>query len=372
MAIQVLGCLCVGVAHQPNKTMQNEIMSTEAIAMLINFMQTSSNLVIKVEAAITLAKIALSNSTTQEELSSRRDFSIVSILDLLRIKDLDIRLKAATALATFAYNNINQQLEIRTCGGVMMKSLDCFLESDNETYQACGAFDIIVLARVIVDVDQVTLSARGIEMLVNLLKSEIIETKVLSARLLASLAHTRAGIPDAMIAAGVVENLIESLHSADDQVRGSAAVALGYLSFNSTAARLLLSACRNTPGLYDSLQSNLGNGKLCMTFVDEWKRNLIVGLPCTSLVIHGGPPVPTKEFPYRRQRPKTSHSLPAVYQKSNKVIRELSTSAPQRRPKTATTTGLFFNEDLTLPPCNINFSQGSSRNGRSAKNQDLR
>ena len=55
MAIQVLGCLCVGVAHQPNKTMQNEIMSTEAIAMLINFMQTSSNLVIKVRHLVLFA-----------------------------------------------------------------------------------------------------------------------------------------------------------------------------------------------------------------------------------------------------------------------------------------------------------------------------
>ncbi len=109
----------------------------------------------KVEAAITLAKIALSNTSTQEELANRRNFSIVNILNLLRIRDLDIRLKAATALATFAYNNINQQLEIRNCGGVVMKSLESFLESDNERFRAYGAFQIIILARVIIDVDQV-------------------------------------------------------------------------------------------------------------------------------------------------------------------------------------------------------------------------
>ena len=49
---------------------------------------------------------------------------------------------------------------------------------------------------------QVTLSARGVKLLVSLLDSEKDETKVLSASLLASLAHTRAGIPDAMIVAG--------------------------------------------------------------------------------------------------------------------------------------------------------------------------
>ena len=79
---------------------------------------------------------------------------------------------------------------------------------------------------------------------------------------------------------GAVDNLIQNLHSQNSQVRGSAAVALGYLTFNSTAARLLLSACRNMPGLFDSLKSNLGHGKLCMAFVDEWQRNVQVGLPC--------------------------------------------------------------------------------------------
>lgn len=83
-----------------------------------------------------------------------------------------------------------------------------------------------------------------------------------------------------ILLSGAVENLVKNLHSANGQVRGKAAVALGYMTFNSTAARMLLSACRNTPGLFDSLSSNLGNGKLNMAFVDEWQRNVSVGLPC--------------------------------------------------------------------------------------------
>ena len=109
----------------------------------------------QVEAANTLAKIVLSNPYTQEELTKYKSFSIAHVLDLMRIKDLDIRLRAANALATFAYNSIDQQLGIRSCGGVMMSSFESFIDSDNETYQAYGAFQIIILARVIVDVDQV-------------------------------------------------------------------------------------------------------------------------------------------------------------------------------------------------------------------------
>ena len=107
------------------------------------------------EAANTLAKIVLSNPLTQEELAKHKSFDIAHVLNLLRIKDIGIRLKAANALATFAYNSIDQQLRIRSCGGVMMKSIEIFVDSENEMYQAYGAFQIIVLARVIVDVDQV-------------------------------------------------------------------------------------------------------------------------------------------------------------------------------------------------------------------------
>jgi len=78
---------------------------------------------------------------------------------------------------------------------------------------------------------------------------------------------------------GSVEALLSNLSSPNEEVRSSAAVALGYLSFDRTAARLMLQACRNTPGLLESLVSNLGNGKISMEFMDEWRQTKMVGLP---------------------------------------------------------------------------------------------
>ena len=49
---------------------------------------------------------------------------------------------------------------------------------------------------------------------------------------MASLAHTRAGITDAMITCGSVEILTNHLFSQNAEVRAAAAVALGYLTFN--------------------------------------------------------------------------------------------------------------------------------------------
>ncbi len=98
---------------------------------------------------------------------------------------------------------------------------------------------------------------------------------------MSSLAHTRAGITDAMIVMGAVELLTEHLYNDNEQVRFTSAVALGYLTFNRTAGRNLLTACRNTPGLYDRLVGNIGkNAKICKDFTEEFRRCRIVGLPC--------------------------------------------------------------------------------------------
>lgn len=43
-----------------------------------------------------------------------------------------------------------------------------------------------------------------------------------------------------MITSGAVEFLVNHLQAPNDQVRAACAVALGYLTFNRTAARMLL------------------------------------------------------------------------------------------------------------------------------------
>lgn len=68
------------------------------------------------------------------------------------------------------------------------------------------------------DQDQVLLTARGITILVKKLLSTDDKVLVLACSLLSSLAHTRAGIPDAMITSGAIEFLVEHLDSLNDQV----------------------------------------------------------------------------------------------------------------------------------------------------------
>lgn len=65
------------------------------------------------------------------------------------------------------------------------------------------------------------------------------------ASYLSSLAHTRAGITDAMITCDAVDILCDLLYSPNDQIKFVSAVTLGFLTFNRTASRLLLHNCRN-------------------------------------------------------------------------------------------------------------------------------
>lgn len=322
MVIRVLGILCVGVAHQSNRSTQLEIANSDAFVTLVQLLRTSRISLIQVEVAISLGKIVLNNPQTQKLLAQQTKFRVVELLHHLRNEEETVRHKAGMALATFAYNNTSQQFAIKSAGGIPLRSFEEFLGSGNELYQAHAAFQIIVLARVI-DSDQVKLTARGVELLVRLLSSEQHSTQILAGSLTASLGHTRAGVPAALITAGSVDALLSNLSSSNEEVRSSVAVALGYLSFDRTAARLMLQACRNTPGLLESLVSNLGNGKISMEFMDEWKQTKMIGLPSASLVKHGGPPVPQRLSPEeRKRRPRTSQSVasPRSFRKDSKRV----------------------------------------------------
>lgn len=81
------------------------------------------------------------------------------------------------------------------------------------------------------------------------------------------------------ISKGAIGFLFQNLMLPNEQVCRSAAVALGYLSFDGTGAREMLVICRNKPGLYLSLEKNLGSGKMSMEFVDSWQRAVNIGLP---------------------------------------------------------------------------------------------
>ncbi|XP_015264330.1 PREDICTED: ankyrin and armadillo repeat-containing protein, partial [Gekko japonicus] len=289
--IRALGTMCVGEAIISNPVSQENVVDEGALPILVNLLQTHHSLQIKVEVAVSLACIVLKNSRLQVVLQDQEGFCYSDVLHLLYSTDKDIRLRAGYAITLFAYNNPAQQFLILESGPISMSVFEPFLESAVETERAMAAFQIVVLARIIVDKDPVSLSARGVSILVDLLCSEEASTLVLTGKLLASLAHTRAGIPEAITSLGTIQRLCYHLYAKEEEVCISMACALGYLTYNRTAYRHLLVQCRNKPKLFKRLIKNLSrDARINPEFVKEFRRQKKVGLPSLSLEINGGPP----------------------------------------------------------------------------------
>ncbi|CAG5120159.1 unnamed protein product, partial [Candidula unifasciata] len=280
MVVKVVGILCLGVAYKNNMVTQLKIAEEGGLTVLVHLLENAPSKEIQVEVAITLACVTLSCKENQEKLAEEPLFSFDTLLSLLRLKDMEIQLRAGMALTLFAFNNTPQQYHMREAGGIKFSLFQTFIESPDEFYQCYGAFQAIVLSRVIIDKDQVSLTAQGIEILIAKISSED-RVAALACSLLASLAHMRAGLSDAMVSAGVLDLLVRNVNSENELVRSSAAITLGYLTFNRTAFRLLFSICRNTPDLYHKIMNNIGGEpRINPIFIADFKRAMIVGLPC--------------------------------------------------------------------------------------------
>ncbi|KAJ8253089.1 hypothetical protein GJAV_G00208980 [Gymnothorax javanicus] len=291
--LQALRTLCIGVAHTSNPNTQNAIYVESAVVTLMELLTNQTSLQVKVEVVQTVACLTLGNQKLQAQLSDQMEFIYTYVLELLHGQDPAICLEAGYALSLFAFNNKVQQALVLQFGGIAMATYEPFLCSECEAHRAKAAFQIIVLASVITDVDQVTLSARGVTILVKLLQSSQADTVILTAQLIASLAHTRAGISDGIVTMGAVDHLCKHLFSDEEEVRISSACALGHLSFNRKAHRLLLVKCRNAPIIFELLTKQLiEDAKISKIFTADFRRQKLVGLPSLSLEVNGGPEVP--------------------------------------------------------------------------------
>ncbi|XP_052818748.1 ankyrin and armadillo repeat-containing protein-like [Mya arenaria] len=277
--IRTLRHLCVGVGYVPHRRNQGTISQSRGIKFLIALMVHSRDEMIQVESALTLGCVSLGNQDILEEINGTIDFSYVRILKMMYAQDDVVRLLAGSALAAFAYNNINQQKEIAEQGGVRFNCFVPFLQSSDEFYRCNAAFQVVILSRIIPDEEQALSSATGIKLLVDLLQdSQSEQILALASDCIARLAHTRAGVPSAIIAINAINFLTHLLLSNAEQVRGCAAIALGYLSHNHSAARQLLNKCRMDQMLMKILKHYAKN-KVSREFMDGWKHYQRIGLP---------------------------------------------------------------------------------------------
>ncbi|KAM4614102.1 uncharacterized protein O3C94_022137 [Discoglossus pictus] len=279
-AIQALGHICLGVGFIPHYKNQTAVANSRGLKFLIALLSHSQSEYIQVEASLAIAATVLGHNRNVDLLLKNRGFHFGQIIHLLNSPNEEVHLMAGAALATFAFNNTRLQKEIVQSGGVSWSDFGQFLESANQSYQIHAAFQLVVLAKMIQNKEPSLSCALGIQMLVGMLESATTnETLALAADCVARLSHTRAGLSEAMVSIDVVKMLCQLLSSAADQVQGSAAIGLSYLSFNPMAERQLLKRCREDPHLMKVLLYYNKKHKWSTTFLERWKHIREVALP---------------------------------------------------------------------------------------------
>ncbi|XP_072278799.1 ankyrin and armadillo repeat-containing protein-like [Pyxicephalus adspersus] len=279
-AIRALQHICLGVGFIPHARNQCAVAASRGLQFLIALLRHCSSERIQVEASLAIAASVLGNPENLELISKSSGFTYSHVLRLLHSPSEEIHLTAGTAIATFAFNSPSQQREIVQSGGVTWTDFSPFLESANENQRACAAFQLVVLAPILPDTDPSYTCAVGIQTLIGLLeKSQSKKTQALAADFVAGLSHCRAGLAAAMISIDVVSFLCRLLSSPWEQVKGSAAIALGYLSLHPPAERQLLRRCRGDPEMMKVLIFYNKKRKWPETFLERWRHTKELILP---------------------------------------------------------------------------------------------
>ncbi|KAM4017762.1 LOW QUALITY PROTEIN: ankyrin and armadillo repeat-containing protein [Anomaloglossus baeobatrachus] len=279
-AIQALQHICLGVGFIPHVRIQSAVASSRGLKFLIALLRHSQSEHIKVEAALAIAASVLGHNENLELIGKGSGFSCSHVLLLLRSSDEEVRLTAGEALATLAFNTTSQQRTIAQNGGLTWSDFAPFLESSDLNHRALAAFQLVVLAHSISDKDPSYTCAVGIQILVELLEStHSYDTLALAADCVARLSHTRAGLSAALVSIDIVNLLCPLLSSPSQQVKGSASIALSYLSFNPLAERQLLQRCRRDPELMKVLIYYNKKRRWSETFQERWKHIRKLTLP---------------------------------------------------------------------------------------------
>ncbi|CAF3775649.1 unnamed protein product [Adineta steineri] len=244
-ALKTLQLLACAPGYIPNQLNQEAIVKFDGIPFIVALMMHVKNELIQVEAAQTLACIALGNTQCLTLIETTLDFSYTCLLKLIQSKNSTVQLKASNALATFIYNN--QRLEMflaRECQ-FSFAYFEKFLENNNDHIRCAAAFQIVALADFIHEQSQAMSAAIGCGILMDILRlSRTDEAKSDAAECIARLAHMKPSIPHALIAANAIDYLCDLFSSTNDTTIGIASIALGYLSYIPEGQRKLLYRCR--------------------------------------------------------------------------------------------------------------------------------
>ena len=277
--IRCLAALAVKPALVPNKGVQDSVNLARGIVHLLQIIWKNPSELVRAESACALAKLTLGNIDCKRVLYQDSGFQFRKVFAFATSADPQVRLVGGEAISVFVYNTPEILQKYLTLGRIEYAHYLTVLCSASEEQQASAAFQITVLAKLLTGISSGQACVQGIKMLVHLTWSTNEETQVSCCEYLARLSHGSDGLSQVIIGAGGVDAMVSCLKSGNGPVVQGASAVLGYLSYNHTARRLILSVFRDEPHLFTAFNSSLYHRKVCPVFLSMWKDIQRDGFP---------------------------------------------------------------------------------------------
>ena len=284
----------LGQALAPNVEVQEAFYENNNVSSLLNLLSVEDTL-LRAKAWLCLAAYMRENQKVYRNLKkgvlfnveqSSHQLQMNDLLDLIGSELCEARIISILSLALFVFKNKAFEKVISRHYKISLSYEEfATLKADYAHSQnlCVITFAQIVLAAFFRDISSADAVINGIKELIHLLSDPNEIIVISSLDFLAALCRTTEGIPAAIIGANGIEHCFRNLFHQASSVARMAAVALGYLTFNATGRRNILTAFRLDPYLCYMFNKHFSEGEICTTFKYEWEMTATKGLPALSL-----------------------------------------------------------------------------------------
>ena len=284
----------LGQALAPNVEVQNAFHENNNVHSLLNLLSVEDPL-LRAKAWLCLAAYMRENQKVFRNLKKGVLFNLEHSGQQLQLNDLlgligsdlcDARIISILSLALFVFKNkpLKKFISLHYKIALSYEEFTMLKVDYAQSFNLCViTFAQIVLAAFFNDISSSDAVINGIKELIHLLSDPNELVIIGSLDFLAALCRTTEGIPAAIIGANGIEHCFRNLFHQANSVARMAAVALGYLTFNPTGRRNILTAFRLDPYLCYMFNKHFSEGEICKTFKYEWEMTATKGLPALSL-----------------------------------------------------------------------------------------
>ena len=284
----------LGQALTPNVEVQEAFYENNNVHSLLSLLSVEDPL-LRAKAWLCLAAYMRENQKVFRNLKKGVLFNVEQSGHQLQLNDLlgligseycDARIISILSLALFVFKNklFEKFISLRYRLALSYEEFTMLKDNYAQSFNICViTFAQIVLAAFFKDISSSNAVINGVKELIHLLSDPNELIVIGSLNFLSALCRTTEGIPAAIIGANGIEHCFRNLFHQANSVARMAAVALGYLTFNATGRRNILTAFRLDPYLCYMFNKHFSEGEICNTFKYEWEMTATKGLPALSL-----------------------------------------------------------------------------------------